>query len=237
MHYTRQVIHLITSVPLLLVAIIFSTPFAPHTKAQTAISDYAVINISTPDQAGYSLIWPEGEGRISIERSEDGTSFTRIAETEQNYYLDFPPTTANYTYRINGQVVSSAKQATGTPVISNVTLSPGATTEDEATLIVTFTTDTLAKARVSYGETSSYGTTTDLTDGLNQSHTIVISQLKPNQTYHVRVEAHDASGTQTAQGDDQTVTTNPAPNQDNIFEIIIKALQDAFSWFGSWIAN
>lgn len=221
-----------------LTAMFVLTLISSTSRAQAAIDTYAAINISTPDQAGYSLIWPEGEGTVSIERSEDGTSFTRIAETEHNYYLDFPADTEiDYTYRVNGQIISSASQATGLPTITDVTLTPGASTEDEATLIVSFTTDSLAKARVRYGETSNYGTTTELTDGLNQSHTVLISQLKPGQTYHVQVEAQDASGTQTAAGDDQTVTTNAAPNQSNIFEIIIQALQDAFAWFGSWVTN
>ncbi len=94
-----------------------------------------------------------------------------------------------------GQVINSLK------VIPTVV-----TTKDSAT--ISWNTDMPSSTKVNYGETSSYGMSTEKTDvnAKVTSHTATISGLLPSHTYHYQVRSRDASGIVTI-SDDQTFTT------------------------------
>ena len=206
--------------------------------ATSTVQKLTVVDISTPAQPGYSVFWSSNLGHISLERSSDGTTFSKITDTDLNYYLDFSvESSKTYTYRIGGQTATITNQDAGKPTISDIKLNPGTSTADEASIIVTFKTDKLATAQVSYGETKDYSQKTDLAKALNQSHTFLVEKLKPNTTYHVKVTVTDSSGKNTTESDDQTVTTNPASQNSNIFQSILQALESAFSGFGKWFSH
>src|SRR5262245_28588378 len=76
---------------------------------------------------------------------------------------------------------------------------------DRAT--ITWTTSAPATSQVEYGETTSYGSSTPLDPTLVASHSVLITGLKANTTYHYRVLSRlSPSGTPTVSGD-YTFTT------------------------------
>jgi len=69
---------------------------------------------------------------------------------------------------------------------------------------ITWSTDQLADSRVDYGETTSYGMSVSGTD-LSASHSMVLTGLKPNTTYHYIISS--STSTASAATADQTFTT------------------------------
>ena len=88
------------------------------------------------------------------------------------------------------------------PVISGVDISR--ITELSAT--IKWETDELANSQVEYGTTDAYGSTTPLDEGLTTSHSVTLTELKPETTYHFRVKSADEAGNE-ALSDDYTFTT------------------------------
>jgi hypothetical protein len=82
------------------------------------------------------------------------------------------------------------------PTITNIAVNN--ITTDSA--IISWTTDQDSDSLVEYGETIAYGNTdSDLT--LTTTHTITLSGLNPNTTYHFRVISKNADGLSSASGD------------------------------------
>lgn len=90
------------------------------------------------------------------------------------------------------------------PVISNITVSNITT----SSVRITWTTDEAANSVVEYGLTNSYGSTQS-DSSLVTSHTIDLTGLSANTTYHYRVKSTDAANN-TAQSSDNTFTTAQA---------------------------
>jgi len=88
------------------------------------------------------------------------------------------------------------------PVISGVDIS--GITETIAT--ITWTTDEPATSHVEYGKTTNYGLTTTLDKELATSHSVTLTELKPETTYHFRIKSVDEAGNE-ALSDDYTFTT------------------------------
>ncbi len=76
----------------------------------------------------------------------------------------------------------------------------------DSTAVINWQTDKPASSQVEYGTTDAYGSTTPLDQKLTTSHSITITGLNPTTTYHFRVRAKDASGSE-ATSQDQTFTT------------------------------
>ena len=89
------------------------------------------------------------------------------------------------------------------PVISNV--AAGNITASAAT--ITWTTNETSDSQVEYGLTTSYGSSSTLNTSLVTSHTVALSSLQANTTYHYRVKSKDAAGN-LATGNDQTFRTS-----------------------------
>jgi len=192
----------------------------------------SVVSVSTPGQAAYAVYWATGKGQVTLERQADGGAFQPVVTTSQASYLDTGLSLAShYTYRIGSETASDATGAGGTPSISGITVKAGTTTKDSASLIVYFKTEQLAKSQVFYGETRSYGQETSLDSYLNQSHTILIEHLKPSTTYHLKLHAVSDSGVQ-SDSDDQTFTTATPTGDLSVTQVILQALQNAFSALG-----
>ncbi len=86
------------------------------------------------------------------------------------------------------------------PYISQVTISD--ITTQEAT--ISWTTDENSNSQVEYGLSIEYGDSTALDLNMTTSHSVGLSGLAENTTYHFKVKSEDASG-------------NPAQNSDYIF--------------------
>lgn len=73
------------------------------------------------------------------------------------------------------------------------------------TATITWTTNEPADSRVEYGSDTNYGSTVSDTN-LVTSHSITLTGLSPDTTYHYRVSSRDAAGNSASSGD-YTFTT------------------------------
>jgi hypothetical protein len=110
------------------------------------------------------------------------------------------------------------------PVISNVQ----ATNITHNSVTITWTTDEISDSVVYYGLTTSYGNTeSDSTDVT--SHSIGLTGLSPNTTYHYKVESTDPSDN-TAQSGDYMFTTDEEPVNPEMYVFDI-SMQKNNWWF------
>ncbi len=118
-----------------------------------------------------------------------------------NSAVDYNPSVdATFTTLSGGQTDTTA------PVITNV---PAAIDATDTTATIFWTTDELSDSVVDYGPTDSYGSTeTDGTDVV--SHSVTLTGLDPESTYHCRVSSTDASDNGPTSSADFTFTTEPA---------------------------
>ena len=90
-------------------------------------------------------------------------------------------------------------------------------------LIVSWQTEEPATSKVEFGNGvgSSYESSSKEDISLNMTHTIIVTDLKPNSVYHFRIKTGDKSNN-IAYSEDYTVTT--PPKEKNILSIIINAI-------------
>jgi hypothetical protein len=91
---------------------------------------------------------------------------------------------------------------TTAPSITNVS----ADSITEFTATIRWTTDEPATSQVEYGKTTAYGLTTPLDSGLITSHSVSLTGLDQDSTYHFIVKSEDLAGND-AISDDYTFTT------------------------------
>ena len=211
-------------------------------KILAADPSLSVTDISTEKVSGFSIYWSDNLGSVTLERSLDNISFTPIITTTLNYYTDFDvQKSETYTYKLaygSGVLVAtSGSDSLGLPTISNIKIEAGTVGKEEASIIINFYTDKLAKSQVFYGESSDYENQTEVDSSLNQSHTVLVEKLKPNTNYHFKVKASDKTDQFIAQSEDQVFTTPAPPTDQSILQIIIDALTRAFAGFQQWFRS
>ncbi|MBI2415970.1 MAG: right-handed parallel beta-helix repeat-containing protein [Candidatus Kerfeldbacteria bacterium] len=121
-------------------------------------------------------------------RSDDTTNALNYADTGDTIYSFTTLLTDD-----SGDVTA--------PVLSNT--ASGGITANEA--VITWSTDELATSQVEYGTTDSYGEI-ELNDTLVKNHSLTLTGLEANTTYHYRIVSVDEAGN-TAESTDQTFTT------------------------------
>jgi hypothetical protein len=92
------------------------------------------------------------------------------------------------------------------PVITGVT----ATNISGGGATIIWTTDESADSQVDYGTTAAYGSSSPLNPSRVTSHSVTLSGLTPNTTYHYQVKSSDAAGNDAA-APDATFTTSAQP--------------------------
>lgn len=102
------------------------------------------------------------------------------------------------------------------PIITNVVASP-----TEATAVITWTTNEVATSQVEYGKNASYGSASPLNQAPAISHSITLSSLEPNTTYHFRVKSKDKAGNQAVSEDDTFITSASklTPPEDTLLSV------------------
>lgn len=90
-------------------------------------------------------------------------------------------------------------------------------------LIVSWQTDEPATSKIEYGNGvgSSYESSSKEDLSLNMTHTVIVTDLKPNSVYHFRIKTGDKSNN-IAYSEDYTVTT--PPKEKDILSIILNAI-------------
>jgi len=192
-----------------------------------------VTNVSTPSQPGYAIYWPNNLNKVTLERSENGSAFTSVVQTERNFYSDTDvKADSTYTYRVGNLTASVSDAMSGKSIISNIKIEAGIVDKDSASVIVTFKTDKLAQSQILYGANGVMDNKTALDKSLNQTHTVLIKKLKVNTAYSFTLRAIDSSGANTTDSPIQKFVTPKAPIDMSLFEIIINALESAFAGLG-----
>ncbi len=183
------------------------------TNAATSVSRTANLVI------GFSKSVTAGTGNMTIRKSSDDSIFETIdvtgdrvtgggsssitinpsgtLEDSTQYYVLVPSTafkdgSNNYFDGLSATTTWSFTSGDFTaPVVSSVTASSTAST----TAQVAWTTNEIASSKVSYGPTSSYGTSTVISDTSPRvlSHAVSLTRLLACTTYHYAVVSADAS--------------------------------------------
>ena len=135
--------------------------------------------------------------------------------------------TWNTTTSLNGSRALTAvavdlggNQTTSSPEVVNVFNAPpppaisavSVSSITSSSAVVTWTTNVGADAKVQYGTTSGYGSTTTLDPGLVTSHTQSLSGLLPSTQYHYRVLSRDDAGALVVSADAVFTTAAPPAN-------------------------
>lgn len=119
------------------------------------------------------------------------------------------------------------------PIVSDLTIetkSQGVGDTSKAQLVISWRTDELSSSQVEFGEgvsSTSYTSKTQEDTALSNAHVVIISNLDSSKTYHLRAASKDKAGN-IGYSEDNAVITRKA--QESALNIIIKALQRAFSW-------
>ena len=161
-----------------------------------------------------------GNYQVNLTNLATGTLYYfKISATDSNSQ------TSNFTDSFVTQAAAPSPDITP-PLISNIQVDTGATTST-----ITWTTDELADSQVNYGTTASYGTNSlDSTKTL--SHSIFLSSLVPNTTYHYRVVSADAAGNSAASTDltFKTLKDNTTPPDVSNIQVVANPGSIAVSW-------
>ncbi len=162
------------------------------TLAATASDNVAVtgvtfkvsgVQIGAEDtQEPYSVVWD------TTATSSGSKTIEAVARDGHNNSAT--STAITVTVDNTGPVISSI--SSGTPLETSVT--------------ITWTTDEPATSQINYGLTSSYTASTTLDSTATTSHSVAISGLTADTTYHFRVRSTDGEGNLTVSSD-QTVIT------------------------------
>jgi len=163
-----------------------------------------------------TITWTTDESATSTveygETDSYGSSSSSVAfTTDHSILIESLTVDTVYHFRVSsqdesGNVATSTDYTFATtadsaaPVISSV-----ASSTSDGWALITWTTDENATSTVEYGTTDSYGSTTS-TVALTTSHSIVITGLSSNTTYHYRVSSQDTFGN-TATSSDSTFNT------------------------------
>ncbi len=118
---------------------------------------------------------------------------------------------AQLTLDADAQVTATFTQQDPDPTPPVITGVDASATHDRAT--ITWTTDVPASSAVAYGPTTDYESGTVDDAALVQDHSVQLTGLEPETTYHYRPSSTDADGEST-DGPDATFTTSAAPPPD-----------------------
>jgi len=155
----------------------------------------------------------------NVSTKNSGTGFYGFVDLDPGTYT-VTASSPGYTNG-QGQVTITAGQVAslditlGTdsapPIISNVR-----TSDVRATIAkILWDTDEVATSQVEYGTTTAYGNTTPEDPALVTAHTVQLTGLQPNTTYHFRVKSKDGANNAAVSGD-YTFTTAESEVVDDI---------------------
>ena len=181
------------------------------------------INAGSISSSGVTISWSSNEASDS--RVEYGTttsygsstSLDTSLVTSHSQNLNGLASATLYHYRVlsrdsSGNTTTSADSTFTTsspvdtipPAISGVVSSNITTTG----ATITWTTDETSDSQIDYGTTSAYGSSSALDTTLKTPHSLNLSGLNPDTTYHFRVLSRDTAGNLATSGDGIFKTLN-----------------------------
>ena len=106
----------------------------------------------------------------------------------------------------------------------------GSNQDAKAQIVVSWKTDEPSTSQVEYGQGVSgetYSSKTQKDASLIVSHTVIIGNLDPSKTYHLKAVSADKANNLTSSEDNAVITKKAS---ESAFNIIISALSKAFGW-------
>ncbi len=178
----------------------------------------------TPPPAG-----KQGAGGLSylIDRSNDGTTWTRVGNSLGVSYVEETPASAKYYYRVftkdgvNAESLSATNAVSITPTgkwdsAPSLDSGPevGNITTKKAT--ITWGTNRSSDSKVAYGtESGKYGDDEVSNSSQTGSHTINLTNLKAGTKYYYKAKWTDEDGN-TGESEEKTFTTAAAPTVKDV---------------------
>ena len=197
-------------------------------------------NLTITAQSGVYLRLRMDDTRIYFEASLDGqqwlTTYSEVFSlpgytlSNKFYYeLSASRTASRGVLRVDDFVIEGALQPRDTqaPAISNVTAN-NLTPQGGATIM--WTTNEASDAQVEYGLTSNMGTFSPRDSSLSTTHTITLTNLTSDTTYHFRVLARDAAGNLATSAGFTFKTLASAPSNVLLADDFSGAVLDANKW-------
>lgn len=199
-------------------------PYSGPDQQPPAINNVAASNLTT---SGATIGWTTDEAATSKVEYGTTTGYGQatpldgaLVATHSQTLSGLAPETT-YQYRVvssdaagntatsgNFSFTTPANNPPPAPVISNVA-SGNITTSSAA---ITWVTDVASDSQVEYGTSAAYGQSTALVPAMVTAHSVTISGLAANTTYHYRVKSKAANGALAVSGDGifSTGTTSAA---------------------------
>ena len=120
------------------------------------------------------------------------------------------------------------------PVISSI----AADSISDHSFTANWSTDEVSDSQVEYGLTTTYGTSTTLDGSQVTAHSVPVTGLSANTTYHYRVLSTDGTGNLTTSGDQTVTTGSPSDSSDddrrcgsgNLFGLMVTGLLLGFQF-------
>jgi hypothetical protein len=149
------------------------------------------------------------------------------------YYVDAKDKIGNST-KTEARVFSTPIDTTG-PEVKEVKIDmlPLGESDEFAQAIISWTTSKPSTTKLEYGEgviSGRYEKSSIPDNSLNTSHTVIVKDLNPATTYHVRIVSVDKRGNQTTSSDYTFVSPT---KEKSILQLILKSLEETFSWVGN----
>ncbi len=199
---------------LLVCSVIACRPKPPAIVAFSATPSEITVGDST------TLKWViEGATAVSIDQDIGDVAATGSIKLSPNKTIAYTLTATNAGGTVSKSVVISVSAApppapdTKAPVITNVSASH----ESGTKILITWATNEPSTGQVEYGETRDYGVVVTSNEDLTTTHSITLSGLEPNTTYHYRVKSKDKAGNEALSVDYTFVT--PAPKSPYVLEL------------------
>lgn len=189
--------------------------------ASSTTSTTATISWTTDESATSTVSYGLTSGYGTASSSASLTTSHSITLTgltpSTTYHFQVSSGDSSYNYATSSDytfTTSAAADTTG-PVISTVSAGdPG-----ETSVTITWTTDESSDSQVNYGLTSTYTASTTLDASLSTSHSVTVSGLSADTTYHFRVRSSDASGNLTVSSDYSFTTDAADPEVQQVSSI------------------
>jgi len=196
-----------------------------------------------------SITSPANNASISSSTTVTANATDDVAVSKVEFYVDgalagtdTTATANNYTYTLDPSGLSVGSHtlyakaydtSNNTATSSTITFTHPDTTAptisavsagsiSQTSAVITWTTNEAADSQVAYGLTTSYGSTTTLDTTKVTAHSVSVTGLTANTTYHFQVKSKDAAGN-LATSADATFTTQAATSDTTAPTVSITA--------------
>ena len=183
------------------------------------------------DLAGYRIYYGASSGNYSnVVTVGNATAYTfNSLNGGATYYFvvaayDDSGNESGYSAEVSATVIDTTPPLITAVAAKNITTS-GAS--------ITWSTDEAADSQVDYGVDANYGNTSTLNPQRVTTHTIILSGLNVNTTYHYRVNSRDAAGLLATSGDFTFTTLAPdatPPQISNLAAASVSSNSATISW-------